>query len=661
MKTTMTWYLLGAVGVALVGWVGANRPSGQGARPIIVETSGGDPAAIALVRSSVLAESVGDTVGARSGYLEAVPLLPLISDYLRLRAAALTSDRQEREALYMAIGTASARQQIRPLEAGVRNRLGDVAGAVALYRELGRPGEGFGLRMEAAVSGADSARILAELMHWIRDSASAAGTSGVVSAALPSSQRLDPGELLLLARAAASVRAHPSTATGYDLSRTRGARLTQHDQALWGEASFATGQYRRAAQLLRPVTTGPLHPQSMLLRGRALIRAGMPGGKAALEDLVRQYPADSISTPVAMFLLGDLARDARDLSTARQRWLALGRKFPRHALAPRARFLAGLVLYSQHRRTQAAGEWDSLFQSDHQNGDALAAGYWSGRVWDANGDTARARDRWVQITQRSRLSYYARMAHEKLGRPDTTLAVTPDSLDLPADLREAQERLKLIASTGLLPELDIENRWLASQAGDDPARLIAIGSLLREHQNVPLAAQLGWRALTHGASGPLTYGLIFPLYFETPLTEAARQQNIEPALIAALIRQESQFDSLATSRAGARGLMQLMPAVARELARQQGVEGWHADSLYGPVRNLQLGSLHLRWALKRYGGLERTLAAYNAGGSRVSQWTRLPGAEDPEVFVEWISFEETRTYVKTVLRNLAFYRELYRW
>jgi soluble lytic murein transglycosylase len=103
-----------------------------------------------------------------------------------------------------------------------------------------------------------------------------------------------------------------------------------------------------------------------------------------------------------------------------------------------------------------------------------------------------------------------------------------------------------------------------------------------------------------------------------------------------------------------------MPSVGRELARSARLP-WHVDSLYRPGLNLELGTAHLAWALGRYGGLERTLAAYNAGGSRVTRWARYPGTADPEVFVEWIPFPETRSYVRTVMRNLEFYRALYSW
>ncbi|MEP7325237.1 MAG: lytic transglycosylase domain-containing protein, partial [Gemmatimonadota bacterium] len=119
------------------------------------------------------------------------------------------------------------------------------------------------------------------------------------------------------------------------------------------------------------------------------------------------------------------------------------------------------------------------------------------------------------------------------------------------------------------------------------------------------------------------------------------------------------FDSAALSRAGARGLMQLMPSLGRTLALGRGVPHWHSDSLYNPARNLELGTLHLAHVVLAHPGLEHALAAYNAGSSRVNRWISNPGADDPQVFVEWIPFAETRAYVKTVLRNLDFYRMLY--
>jgi soluble lytic murein transglycosylase len=115
------------------------------------------------------------------------------------------------------------------------------------------------------------------------------------------------------------------------------------------------------------------------------------------------------------------------------------------------------------------------------------------------------------------------------------------------------------------------------------------------------------------------------------------------------------------SPAGARGLMQLMPDVGRALWRARGTSGtWSTALLSEPEVNLALGMRHLRAALVAWPNTSEALAAYNAGGSRVRRWRTAPGAaSDPELFVERIPYEETRDYVRIILRSRDLYQALY--
>ena len=135
--------------------------------------------------------------------------------------------------------------------------------------------------------------------------------------------------------------------------------------------------------------------------------------------------------------------------------------------------------------------------------------------------------------------------------------------------------------------------------------------------------------------------------------------NLDPALVAGLIRQESTWNPDAVSPVGARGLMQLMPAVGASIASGRGYPVWNPVLLFDPDVSLQLGTLHLASDLRGQTDPTRALAAYNAGASRVTRWSRRPGASDPEQFAEWIPFVETRDYVRAVARNRAVYSGLY--
>jgi soluble lytic murein transglycosylase len=158
------------------------------------------------------------------------------------------------------------------------------------------------------------------------------------------------------------------------------------------------------------------------------------------------------------------------------------------------------------------------------------------------------------------------------------------------------------------------------------------------------------------------YRLVYPVSQREVISAEAKASGIEPALVAALIRQESSFNPRATSRVGARGLMQLMPSVGTAIARSKKLPEWDPVLLYQPDVNVTLGVSHLKGLIGRYrGDLVRVFAAYNAGDSRVTRWNRKAGVEDPEVFVERIPYEETRDYVRILLRNREIYRTLYEW
>jgi soluble lytic murein transglycosylase len=141
---------------------------------------------------------------------------------------------------------------------------------------------------------------------------------------------------------------------------------------------------------------------------------------------------------------------------------------------------------------------------------------------------------------------------------------------------------------------------------------------------------------------------------------AAHARGVDPLLVTALIRQESLFDPEAVSGADARGLMQLLPRTADEIARSTGVPPPESGALHDTTTNIDLGVALLARLLARYGGSEaKALAAYNAGEDAVTKWERRYGDRDADEFVELISYRETRDYVKTVLRNYRLYRRIY--
>ena len=153
---------------------------------------------------------------------------------------------------------------------------------------------------------------------------------------------------------------------------------------------------------------------------------------------------------------------------------------------------------------------------------------------------------------------------------------------------------------------------------------------------------------------------LYPMPFAKQLRARAKPHRLDPYLVAGLIRQESEFNPSARSRAGALGLMQIMPGTGKGLARRLGIQGFSTRHLYRADTSLRLGTFHFRQVHDQFQRrIEYTLAAYNAGEHRVDKWVTWEDFAEPAEFVETIPFTETRGYVQAVRRNAAVYRELY--
>jgi soluble lytic murein transglycosylase len=147
----------------------------------------------------------------------------------------------------------------------------------------------------------------------------------------------------------------------------------------------------------------------------------------------------------------------------------------------------------------------------------------------------------------------------------------------------------------------------------------------------------------------------YPMPHRDALDAAARQFDLDEALIYSLIRQESRFMAEARSRVGATGLMQIMPATAKWVARQIPVPRFKTEMLLQPEVNIQMGSYYFRRVLSDLGHPLLAAAAYNAGPGRARRW-RDERALEGAIYAETIPFNETRDYVKKVFANAWFYR-----
>jgi len=309
--------------------------------------------------------------------------------------------------------------------------------------------------------------------------------------------------------------------------------------------------------------------------------------------------------------------------------------------------------------------------------EASAALYWRGRLAEEEKNLPRARAFYLKVSQRYCNAYYAELSRERLRdlglssdiADEPLLQKVPPvqlpghfSLTAPADNLRVQKSL-LLGNCGMV---DFAIREL--QAGIDPGDNWATAQMIKlytDDGHYDRALQ----TLKHAVPGYYSFQLsdlprpfwegLFPRPYWENLKRYSLENQLDPFLVASLIRQESEFDPLALSRANAMGLMQILPGVGQQLAKSEKIKGFNSSMLFDPNTNIQLGTRYFKDLLKRYDGhVEYALAAYNAGPDRVEDW-RKSNYRDIHEFVESIPFTETREYVEAIVRNQAVYQRLY--
>jgi soluble lytic murein transglycosylase len=285
------------------------------------------------------------------------------------------------------------------------------------------------------------------------------------------------------------------------------------------------------------------------------------------------------------------------------------------------------------------------------------AAYWQGRAAEAAGSEAEARRFYEHAADRP-ITYYGQLAREKLGLPLALRA--PAQLDEAG--RRAFEGLVPVQALRLLQEIG-ETELVIGLASDlaqslsDPAQLDALGAIVAEAQNPRAVLAVGKAGVQRGFPLDLhAYPTIGIPDFK-PVSD-----EVETAMVYAIARQESMFNPKAQSSAGARGLMQLMPATAKRTAERFGLGFDLKRLIEDPAYNATIGSAHLGELMDDWKGSHiLAFASYNAGGGNVAKWIkaygdpRKPGVDVVD-WVERIPFYETRNYVQRVMENLAVYR-----
>ncbi|HLW75510.1 MAG TPA: transglycosylase SLT domain-containing protein [Bryobacteraceae bacterium] len=326
-----------------------------------------------------------------------------------------------------------------------------------------------------------------------------------------------------------------------------------------------------------------------------------------LRTHLRLFPS-SENSPAAMYFLGRLAEDAKDPGAARAWYEEIAREYPNYYYTILAR--------------------ERLIKVEHAPASPAVAEFL----------------RSVKFQTRSRKLNFAADANSK----------------------SRIERARLLASADLEDWAEVELRYAAQNENQPQVMAMELATLSSRHERADQAMRYIKRYAPAYLFLPLDsapaefWKLAFPLPYRDSLDRFARQNGLDPFLVAALIRQESEFNPKAVSPANARGLTQILPTTGRELSRRLRVRPYSTASLFQPAVNLELGTFYLKNMVDGLGGRwEVALAAYNAGLSRAHAWMTWGEFREPAEFIETVPFTETRNYIQTVLRNAEFYRRLY--
>jgi soluble lytic murein transglycosylase len=613
---------------------------------------GGPQAALLAVHEALAWEAAHQGDSAAAAYAAARRLgLPSIDAWLRLREARLTRDTAVAFRLLADLPPPVAREA-----AGARAwallAAGDSAAALEAFAQTGH---GLDLARLALARG-DSARAreaLYALMARAPESDDAAAAVGVALAALPphaAPERVALARALKFHGAAGDARVQVERALRQGDSS--GATLL-----LAGELDAAAGRSRDAERAYRAAARdSAVAPLAIYRRARILARLGDPGAPEALSGFAQTFPSDT-AAPTALYVLADLLAERGD-SAAAARWFAeLMTRHPADLRSSNARFRLATQALRAGLRDSAA----TLFQAEiAANGpQRLGARFWLGKVALQGGDTAAARAAWLALAREDSIGYYGVRARREVDLPPLRIAAAPLPPPSPA-VAASLGRLDTLVFAGLDSAAETEVRAILGRAPQqDLDALLAWSDGLAARGFGPAAVRLGWQAALKAPADPRVLRAIFPWPNRRTVAAEAAEFGVDPLLLVAIVRQESVFDAAALSPAGARGLAQLLPGTAAITARGLDVT-FYPDWITVPDLNLHLGAAHLQELLRRFDGrVDLAVAAYNAGTAPVGRWLARPGAADPDQFLELIPYQETRGYVRAVLRNRELYRALY--
>jgi soluble lytic murein transglycosylase len=437
-----------------------------------------------------------------------------------------------------------------------------------------------------------------------------------------------------------------------------------------GECDFFLKRYEAAREAMRPyLETASRKAEAKFFYLSSLRDLGQHDEYVRLTHaLVQEFP-DSSWSEEALNNLGTHYILNNEDALAADVFEQLYEKFPNGPRAERAAWKAGWWAYRNGEYATTARIFESAASAFSRSDYRPSFLYWASRSHAKLGAPAESEARMRLVFTDYGNSYYGRLAERQLARRGGAVPVTlPASHVVPvssASRPPTEITVRLLLANGLYDDALNELRYAQRAWGTSPVLDATIAWAYHQKGELRRAITLMRRAYPQHltASGddlpPEILRIIFPLTYWELIRKHSARHGLDPYLVAALIAQESTFDPKIRSVANAWGLMQIVPATGRRLARSLGIRRFTTSMLTSPETNIRLGTLYFSRLIKQFGGTYYALASYNAGESRIVRWkAERPGLDEDE-FIDDIPFPETQNYVKRILGTAEDYRTLY--
>jgi soluble lytic murein transglycosylase-like protein len=429
---------------------------------------------------------------------------------------------------------------------------------------------------------------------------------------------------------------------------------------------------RRYAELLSDPTPFTDPPQ-ILTKARAAWRNNQPQiFLAGLRRIEREFPASNEATEAKLLRAKYYATDEVNLDESIKN---LEAAIAANALGNDGENLWTLGwTYLLAKRDDDALRVFADYEKRYPDGDYLSNSlFWTGKIEDRRGRREQRDVAWRQLQSTYPYSYFSYRARLLMGEPAVAPSEVPNGNvfpDVEAQIAAANDprvdSVRELASLGLFRDATREMKVLAASNPDNLGLQFMLADLYVQGGEPFRANNVLQRRfrqfVRHGGSGVphRFWEILFPLNYYDVIRAEAEKRQLDPFLVASIIRQETGFEPSTVSNAGAVGIMQIMPQEATAIATAAGLTPPTREQLFDPNVNIAIGAAELaqKIALMR-GNVILGIAAYNGGEDAVGRWLAQTPIDDEDLFVESIPYAETRLYVKTVSRNRFEYRRIY--